>query len=98
MGNVQRFIGVSTIIDYSQLLRYDKRKGFYCLYDSSRNHTRCLGAGKGRRYAPMDASTHLKLLRHYRSHNVELIKLMQELVYTIPKWLRDSVNFVDDEV
>jgi hypothetical protein len=46
----------------------------------------------------MDASTHLKLLRHYRSHNVELIKLMQELVYTIPKWLRDSVNFVDDEV
>lgn len=64
MNDVQRFLKISPIIDYSIMLKYDMKKGFYCqLIDS--DHTKCLGKSKGKQYPPMEDRA-LKLLQRYK--------------------------------
>lgn len=61
MNDVQRFLKISPVIDYSNLLKYDNKKGFFCeLVDG--NHTKCLGKSKGKQYPPMEDRC-LKLLQ-----------------------------------
>lgn len=61
MNDVQRFLKVSPVIDYSNLLRYDAKKGFFCQVIEE-NHTKCLGKSKGKQYPPMEERS-LKLLQ-----------------------------------
>lgn len=61
MNDVQRFLKISPVTDYSSLLRYDVKKGFFCpIVDG--NHTKCLGKSKGKQYPPMEDRC-LKLLQ-----------------------------------
>lgn len=61
MNDVQRFLKISPVIDYSNLLKYDNKKGFFCqLVDGE--HTKCLGKSKGKQYPPMEDRC-LKLLQ-----------------------------------
>ncbi|ETN61984.1 heparan sulfate N-deacetylase/N-sulfotransferase NDST2 [Anopheles darlingi] len=52
MMDLQRFLKLPPF-DYSQHLRFDNKKGFYCQVVSD-NHNKCLGKSKGRQYPPMD--------------------------------------------
>lgn len=61
LTDVQRFLKVSPIVDYSNLLRYDVKKGFFCQIIDG-NHTKCLGKSKGKQYPPMEERS-LKLLQ-----------------------------------
>lgn len=63
MTDVQRFLKVSPIVDYSNLLRFDVKKGFFCQIIDG-NHTKCLGKSKGKQYPPMEERS-LKLLQRY---------------------------------
>lgn len=56
MYDIQRFLNTSTIIDYSNLLRRDAKKGFFCQVIEGK-HTKCLGKSKGKHYPPMDAKS-----------------------------------------
>lgn len=61
MNDVQRFLKVSPVINYANLLRYDAKKGFFCQVIEE-NHTKCLGKSKGKQYPPMEERC-LKLLQ-----------------------------------
>lgn len=54
MTDIQRFLKVSPVIDYSNQLRYDIKKGFFCQIVDNGNHTKCLGKSKGKQYPPME--------------------------------------------
>ena len=55
MDNIQKFLGVTPLFNYTQALRFDEAKGFWCqLLDGGK--TKCLGKSKGRKYPDMDSS------------------------------------------
>uniref|UniRef100_A0A670Y0I5 [heparan sulfate]-glucosamine N-sulfotransferase n=1 Tax=Pseudonaja textilis TaxID=8673 RepID=A0A670Y0I5_PSETE len=55
MENIQRFLGITPPLNYTQALKYDDAKGFWCqLLDGGK--TKCLGKSKGRKYPEMDSS------------------------------------------
>lgn len=77
MNDVQRFLKISPIVDYTNLLRYDVKKGFFCqLVDG--NHTKCLGKSKGKQYAAMEEKS-FRLLQRYVVH----ISLWSSLKYCL---------------
>lgn len=53
MMELQRFLKLSPTFDYSDQLRFDNKKGFYCQIVNE-NKNKCLGKSKGRQYPPMD--------------------------------------------
>lgn len=91
MNRVQDFISVDPVIDYSQKLRFDSKKGFFCSVTSD-NTTKCLGKGKGRIYPPL-GQREVKLLKEfYTPHNVALSKLLMKLRQPIPLWLQEDLS------
>lgn len=92
MTGLQKFLNITPIYDYSQHLRYDPRKGFFCQVLKNDN-TKCLGRNKGRGYKPMDEKSYKLLKRFYQSHNTALVKLFKRLGYRmIPQWLKDDLS------
>ncbi|GLG95440.1 Bifunctional heparan sulfate N-deacetylase/N-sulfotransferase [Gryllus bimaculatus] len=61
MNELQRFLKIQPPFDYSQHLRYDPKKGFFCQVING-DHTKCLGRSKGRQYPPMEEKSY-KLLQ-----------------------------------
>lgn len=53
MNDLQRFLKITPHYDYSNELRYDLKKGFFCQVVNEHNN-KCLGKSKGRQYPPMD--------------------------------------------
>merc|ERR1712136_428704 len=77
LNQLQDFLDVQKI-DYTKLIKFDKRKGFFCqIKDESR--TLCLGKGKGRRYPPMDLLTENYLQKWFAKYNASLVKLLRRL-------------------
>lgn len=61
MNDLQRFLKITPIMDYSNHLRYDPKKGFFCqVVNDTRN--KCLGKSKGRSYPQMDEKS-MKILQ-----------------------------------
>lgn len=73
--------------------RYDAKKGFFCkVLDGGGN--KCLGKGKGRQYATMDAESYKYLREYYMPYNTALVKLLRKLEHTtIPQWLKDDLSY-----
>ncbi|XP_031415841.1 bifunctional heparan sulfate N-deacetylase/N-sulfotransferase 4 [Clupea harengus] len=93
MDEVQKFLGVSPHYNYSQVLTFDRQKGFWCqLLEGGK--TKCLGKSKGRKYPPMDTESRAFLSHYYRDHNVELSKLLHRLGQPLPSWLREELQKV----
>lgn len=93
MDEVQKFLGVTPHLNYSQALTFDPQKGFWCqLLEGGK--TKCLGKSKGRKYPPMESEAHAYLSRYYREHNVELSKLLHRLGQPLPSWLREELQKV----
>ncbi|XP_069090262.1 bifunctional heparan sulfate N-deacetylase/N-sulfotransferase 4 [Pleurodeles waltl] len=91
MDGTQRFLGVPTHYNYSEVLTFDPQKGFWCqLIDGGK--TKCLG--KGRKYPPMDLESKSFLSSYYRDHNVQLSKLLHRLGQPLPSWLRQELQKV----
>ncbi|XP_037813495.1 LOW QUALITY PROTEIN: bifunctional heparan sulfate N-deacetylase/N-sulfotransferase, partial [Lucilia sericata] len=92
MNDLQRFLKIQPAFDYSNQLRYDVKKGFFCqVVNEKRN--KCLGKSKGRQYPPMDERSAKLLQRYYLSHNTALVKLLKKLgARPIPQWLKDDLS------
>lgn len=61
MNDLQRFLKITPTFDYSNHLRYDTKKGFFC-QAMGEDRNKCLGKSKGRQYPPMDDRS-LKILQ-----------------------------------
>ncbi|XP_048248131.1 bifunctional heparan sulfate N-deacetylase/N-sulfotransferase 3-like isoform X1 [Haliotis rufescens] len=92
MHHIQRFLHIDTYFDYSQHLRYDPRKGFFCQVLSDEKN-KCLGKGKGRNYPPMEDKSDRILKRYYRKHNIALSKLLHKLNMVVPDWLEEDLRY-----
>ncbi|XP_042307017.1 bifunctional heparan sulfate N-deacetylase/N-sulfotransferase 1 isoform X3 [Sceloporus undulatus] len=91
METVQKFLGVTNIIDYHKTLAFDPKKGFWCqLLEGGK--TKCLGKSKGRKYPEMDLDSRAFLRDYYRDHNIELSKLLYKMGQTLPTWLREELQ------
>ncbi len=91
MNNLQHFLDVKPFFDYSNRLRFDKRKGFYCEVLPN-NSTKCLGRGKGRLYPRMQQQTHQFLKIFFRPYNEALGKMLKKLGYQVPDWLEEDLK------
>ncbi|XP_034480596.1 bifunctional heparan sulfate N-deacetylase/N-sulfotransferase [Drosophila innubila] len=92
MNELQRFIKIQPQLDYSNHLRYDVKKGFYCQAVSEKRN-KCLGKSKGRQYPAMDERSAKLLQRYYLNHNTALVKLLKKLgSRPIPQWLKDDLS------
>lgn len=91
MNDLQRFLNIEPFYNYTEHLRYDKRKGFFCQVIEE-DKTKCLGRGKGRIYPPMNESEAKVLKDFYQSYNVALEKLITRLEYSVPTWLEDDLQ------
>lgn len=108
MNELQKFLKITPFFNYSEHLRFDPKKGFFCQVVSG-DHTKCLGRSKGRQYPPMEEKS-LKLLqrysefgfgyecvrcvyRYYLSHNTALVKLMKRIgLRNISNWLKEDLS------
>ncbi|KAG4077522.1 hypothetical protein HA402_002949 [Bradysia odoriphaga] len=92
MAEVQRFLKIIPVMDYSNQLRFDAKKGFFCQIAEG-NRTKCLGKSKGKPYPAMDDRSLKMLQRYYLSHNTALVKLLKKLgSRPIPQWLKDDLS------
>ena len=91
LDRLQTFLGVKSFFDYHSRLRFEAKKGFFCQVTET-NSTKCLGPGKGRKYAKMDKKSETFLREYYLSHNVALSKLLNRLHQPLPQWLQDELS------
>ncbi|XP_061643626.1 bifunctional heparan sulfate N-deacetylase/N-sulfotransferase 1-like isoform X2 [Phyllopteryx taeniolatus] len=90
MDKIQKFLGLTNIINYHKILAFDPKKGFWCqLLEGGK--TKCLGKSKGRRYPDMDPESLAFLREYYRDHNIELSKLLYRMGQPLPSWLREEL-------
>uniref|UniRef100_A0A3B3BE32 Bifunctional heparan sulfate N-deacetylase/N-sulfotransferase 1 n=1 Tax=Oryzias melastigma TaxID=30732 RepID=A0A3B3BE32_ORYME len=90
MDKIQKFLGLTNIINYHKILAFDPKKGFWCqLLEGGK--TKCLGKSKGRRYPDMDPESQEFLREYYRDHNIELSKLLYRMGQPLPSWLREEL-------
>ncbi|XP_050056596.1 bifunctional heparan sulfate N-deacetylase/N-sulfotransferase [Aphis gossypii] len=93
LDQFQKFLKITPAFDYSSHIRYDAKKGFFCkVLEGGGN--KCLGKGKGRQYATMDAESYKYLREYYMPYNTALVKLLRKLEHTtIPQWLKDDLSY-----
>ncbi|KAK6170363.1 hypothetical protein SNE40_018773 [Patella caerulea] len=95
MHTIQRFLHIDPYFDYSQFLRFDPKKGFFCQVISD-DRNKCLGKSKGRAYPPMSKEEQLFLKQYYQRHNVALSKLLDKLNTEVPAWLEEELRGGDE--
>ncbi|XP_074088960.1 bifunctional heparan sulfate N-deacetylase/N-sulfotransferase 2 [Macrotis lagotis] len=91
MDSIQKFLGVTPVLNYTRTLRFDEGKGFWC-QGLEGGKTRCLGKSKGRRYPDMAPEARLLLVDFFRDHNLELSKLLSRLGQPVPSWLQEELQ------
>lgn len=81
-------------IDYKNLLRFNPKKGFFCKVVGSKNNlTKCLGAGKGRKYEPIDTESESYLNELYKEPNANFLRLLKKRSLKIPLWLNETMTY-----
>lgn len=92
MNELQRFLKITPVFDFSKHLRYDPKKGFFCQVVNG-DRTKCLGRSKGRQYPSMEDRSLKFLQRYYLSHNTALVKLLKRIgIRNVPQWLKDDLT------
>jgi len=92
MNRLQHFLNIKPFVDYSDKLKFDRKKGFFCKVAPDGGQPKCLGKGKGRLYPNMDPESWNFLRDYYRLYNEALLKLLNRLGYSIPDWLEDELK------
>lgn len=78
MNDLQRFLKLMPAFDYTDHLRFDTKKGFFCqVLDETR--TKCLGKSKGKLYPPMDERSMKMLQRWVRVLEIASMVVHNEL-------------------
>ncbi|CAH1996483.1 unnamed protein product [Acanthoscelides obtectus] len=97
MNELQKFLKITPFFNYTEHLRFDPKKGFYCQVIKG-DHTKCLGRSKGRHYPPMEEKSLKHLQRYYLSHNTALVKLFKKIgIRVIPNWLKEDLSDKNDK-
>ncbi|XP_074040411.1 N-deacetylase and N-sulfotransferase sfl [Leptinotarsa decemlineata] len=97
MNELQKFLKITPFFNYTEHLRFDPKKGFFCQIING-DHTKCLGRSKGRQYPPMEEKSLKYLQRYYLSHNTALVKLFKKNgIRTIPNWLKSDLSDKTDK-
>uniref|UniRef100_A0A8C7Z6X0 [heparan sulfate]-glucosamine N-sulfotransferase n=1 Tax=Oryzias sinensis TaxID=183150 RepID=A0A8C7Z6X0_9TELE len=91
MDGIQRFLGVTPILNYTQALIYDENKGFWCQRVEG-GRAKCLGKSKGRKYSYMSSESRAFLTEYFHNHNTELLRLLNRLGRPLPSWLRQELQ------
>ncbi|XP_072138966.1 bifunctional heparan sulfate N-deacetylase/N-sulfotransferase 2-like [Mobula birostris] len=91
MESVQKFLGVTPHLNYTQALMYDDNKNFWCQVAEG-GKSKCLGKSKGRKYPEMDSLSRTFLMNYYKEHNIELSKQLNRLGQALPSWLREELQ------
>lgn len=92
MDEVQKFLKIVPQLNYTDLIRYEEKKGYFCQVVKG-DRTKCLGKSKGRNYPPMEDKSLKLLQRHYLSHNTALLKLLKRIgMHNVPQWLQDDLT------
>uniref|UniRef100_A0A3P9HYK7 [heparan sulfate]-glucosamine N-sulfotransferase n=1 Tax=Oryzias latipes TaxID=8090 RepID=A0A3P9HYK7_ORYLA len=91
MDGIQRFLGVTPILNYTQALIYDESKGFWC-QRADGGRAKCLGKSKGRKYSYMSSESRAFLTEYFHNHNTELLRLLNRLGRPLPSWLRQELQ------
>ena len=91
MNALQKTLDVEPFFDYSNRLKYDRKKGFYCLVNEN-GRKKCLGKGKGRQYPPMKPQSEAFLKEYFKPHNEALERLLNKLGYDLPDWLKEDLK------
>lgn len=91
MESVQKFLGVTLHLNYTQALMFDDSKSFWCQIVEG-GKSKCLGKSKGRKYPEMDSLSRTFLSNYYREHNAELSKQLNRLGQALPSWLREELQ------
>ncbi|XP_065909201.1 bifunctional heparan sulfate N-deacetylase/N-sulfotransferase 4-like [Dysidea avara] len=86
LHDIQVFLKVADLMDYSQYIKFSKTKGFYC-FTMKNEKQKCLGPGKGRHYPGMSSEARSLLQNYYKPHNQRLANLLHELKVPLPEWL-----------
>lgn len=108
MNRLQMFLKLEPRINYRKLLRFEPKKGFFCLVgnnNNNKNHDdvknnssgssyslKCLGKSKGRTYEDMEERARKYLHVYYLRHNVVLSKLLTRLRIAAPIWLQAELS------
>uniref|UniRef100_A0A914ZHT9 [heparan sulfate]-glucosamine N-sulfotransferase n=2 Tax=Parascaris univalens TaxID=6257 RepID=A0A914ZHT9_PARUN len=77
---------------FEEILKFDEKKGFFCVRSNRAGGNKCLGASKGRKYAPMDEKLRARLDAVFREDNIALNKLLTRYDLPVPKWLRTQLS------
>ncbi|XP_022105719.1 bifunctional heparan sulfate N-deacetylase/N-sulfotransferase 4-like [Acanthaster planci] len=91
MLKIQKFLRLKEVVDFSDKIIYDDKKGFYCPV-FKKGHTRCLGKSKGRKYPPMDVDTETYLRHYYQGFNVQLEAFLSGIDQPVPAWLNEALT------
>ncbi|XP_078284665.1 LOW QUALITY PROTEIN: bifunctional heparan sulfate N-deacetylase/N-sulfotransferase 2 [Rhinoraja longicauda] len=91
MESVQKFLGVTPHLNYTQALMFDDNKSFWCQVVEG-GKSKCLGKSKGRKYPEMDSLSRTFLMNYYREPNTELSKQLNRLGQALPSWLREELQ------
>jgi heparan sulfate N-deacetylase/N-sulfotransferase NDST2 len=80
LNELQTFLNVDYYLDYKNLLKYNKRKGFFCVKTSS--VVKCLGSSKGKKYPKLDDLSQGYLNHFYNESNKKFHTLLKRLSKT----------------
>lgn len=94
---MQRWLGIKQVKDYKKMLKFDKKKGFFCqVQENGRN--KCLGKSKGRKYPEMEQKTREYLDHYYREPNKRLYALLDEMDKPKPSWLVKQISKTEKDI
>lgn len=94
LNNLQKELSLPIKIDYRKILKFSKKKGFYCSFVN--NRMKCLGQSKGRYYAPLDLNSSKYLYNFYKNSNRDLYLLLRKYSFNIPGWLKENLNILSE--
>jgi hypothetical protein len=83
---------VDRFFNYKKIIKYNKKKKFFCIHEIKINRIKCLGASKGRIYSPMDEKSRIYLNEFYKNANKIFLKLLNKYKYHVPNWLKKQIN------
>lgn len=91
LKRLQVSLGVKNILNYSEHVRFNAKKGFYCKIGGS-GKLDCLGKGKGRDYPEMSAKSRVYLEAYYRESNEKLANILKRMKKPFPDWLQEYID------
>ena len=90
--SLQEFIQVDRFVNYKKIIKYNKKKKFFCVHELKFSRIKCLGSSKGRIYSKMDDKSRHFLNEFYKNSNKLFFKLLIKYKYQVPIWLKKQIN------